>query len=375
MKDWKKWMLLLIGGLFWGPMGWGQQLDADWIDRLKKEDDWVRWVDAIQRPETVNKLYIKNNDVLDTNTLRTFHHLTGLIVVDSHTDNLDFLRFFPDLTVFECQGNGLKSIEGIDSLKKLTDLSIRSNFVKDISPLRSMSQLKTLSLYENEIETVDPLMDLTNLTHLDLSKNNITHIDSLYWMTDLRFLSLYRCPYLKNIDPVQNFRQLEHLNISALDMPNFSIALLDSITTLRELRVQGMVHSDKEVQNIAHHRELRSLNMGRNDNVTDISPLDSLIHLEYLDIHSNNVSDISIVSSFPRLVKLVAYRNNISDLRPLAECLELKALFIHENPIEDYEPVTGLPGLQHLHIQKSHFTKESAYELRDKLPRAQIQFM
>lgn len=371
---WKKLTLFLLGMLF-GLSPLSAQIDADWIDRLAVEKDWTPWDEGLQNPDLVKKLYIKNNDDLDTNALRTFQHLTGLIVVDSKTSNLDFLRFFPDLTVFECQGNGLRRIDGIDSLKQLTELAIRSNFVKDIGPLRGMTQLKTLSLYENEIETVDPLMDLTNLTHLDLAKNNIQHIDSLYWMTDLRFLSLYRCPNLRNIDPVQNFRQLQHLNISALEMPNFSVRLLDSLMDLKELRIQGMVHNDAEVAIIAEHTTLRGLTMGRNDNVTDISSLRSLANLEYLDIHSNNVADISVVSEFPHLIKLVAYRNKISDLRPLSECLELKSLFIFENPIEDYSPIYDLDGIQHLHLQKSHFTRETALQIKEELPRAKIQFM
>lgn len=374
MIAWKKWLLALCCVLMAGSDAAAQN-DGDWIDRLAVEKDWVRWIDAVGRPETVTKLYIKNREPLDTLVLNTFHNLTGLIIVDSPLPDLDFLKNFTDLTVFECQGNKLRSLEGIQHLKKATEISIKSNFITDVSPLDSLTQLKMLNLYENDIANISPISHLRNITHLDLSKNQIRNIDALEGWDQLQYLSVYSCYNLQNIDPIANIRKVKHLNISFLDISDFSLHLLDSLTQLENLRIQGMVHSNEEVKLLGKHTTLIGLTMGRNDNVSDISPLHTLEKLEYLDIHSNDVSDISVTSNFPRLVKLVMYRNHVTDLRPLEECLELRALFMFENPIEDYEIVYQLLKLQHLHVTKADFTKESAGELKTRLPKTKIVFM
>lgn len=355
---------------------WAQaSIDGDWIDRLAEEDDWVSWVDALGRPETVNKLYIKNLAELDTAVLKTFHHLTGLIIVDSPLPSLDFLKYYPDLTVFECQGNKLRSLKGIEVLTKAEAITIKANFVKDVHPLDSLLHLKMLNLSDNDISNISSLSHLEHITHLDLGKNRIRDLEAIRGWRQLEFLSVYGCYELSDIGPVADFRNLRSLNLGLLDIPGFSISLLDSIPGLEILQVQGMVHGNAEVAHIAKHLQLKELTMGQNDKVTDVSGLAPLVQLEYLDIHSNNVSEISVVSYMPRLIKLVMYKNHVKDLRPLGECLGLRALFLFENPVENFEVLYDLPKLQHLHVDRSAFDKESAAELRVRLPDTEISFM
>ncbi len=374
MIAWKHGLLssLLIVLTFGGLMG---QDDGDWINRLKEERDWVPYAKAIRNPDQVKKLYIKNKAPLDLVVLNTFGDLEGLIIADSEIEDLHWLTQFPNLKVFECQGNGLRSLEGIQVLTKAEEISVKSNFISDLSPLKDLSQLKMLNLYENEITTIDSIAHLSQITHLDLAKNKITSIDSIAFWTNLEYLSVYSCFNLKSIDPIANFRKLNSLNLSFLEVPNISMQVLDSIENLEYLCVQGVLESNQDLNPISRHLELKALTMGKNDSITDLSVLSDLSKLEYLDIHSNNVSDIRVVGFMPELVKIVMYRNKVSDITPLKDCLELRSLFMFENPIGSYGPLLHMSQLQHLHLTKDDFNKAKAEALKSRLPQTKIVYM
>lgn len=351
------------------------QKDGDWINRLVEEDGWVPYSEAMGRKNTVEKLYVKRNGPVSLMDLTSFGDLKGLIIVDTELKDLNFLEAFPNLKVFECQGNGLKTLEGIQYLTKAEEVSVKSNFITDVSPLKDLTQLKMLNLYENEIVEIDSLYKMSQLQYLDLSKNKIRSIEVLKDWQELVYLSVYSCYDLKSVAEVANFRKLNTLNISFLDIPDLSFDFLDSLSVLENLRIQGVVPHDSSLNHVAGLRTLRTLTMGKNDSVTDINALDSLVLLEYLDIHSNNIKEISVVQNYPRLIKLVMYRNQVKDLRALGECLELRSLFLFENPIEDYSPLHDMDFLQHLHLNKKDFNATTGPKFKQELPKTEILFM
>lgn len=361
-------VLVTFGGLT-------AQDDGDWINRLKEEKDWVPYAKAIRNPDQVKKLYIKNKAPLDLVALNTFGDLQGLIIADSEIEDLSWLVDFPNLKVFECQGNGLRSLKGIEVLTKAEEISVKSNFISDLSPLKGLTQLRMLNLYENEITSIDSIAHLSQITHLDLAKNKITSIDSIAHWTNLEYFSVYSCSTLANVDAVANFRKLNSLNLSFLEMPNLSMVILDSIENLEYLCVQGVLQNNDALKPISKHLGLKALTMGKNDSISDLSYLADLAKLEYLDIHSNNVSDIRVVGFMPELVKIVMYRNKISDITPLMDCLELRSLFMFENPIESYSPLLKMSQLQHLHLTKADFNKAKAEALKTRLPQTKIVYM
>lgn len=351
------------------------QDDGDWINRLKAEKDWVPWTKAVRNPDQVKKLYIKNKAPLDLEALYTFRNLTGLIIADCRIDDLLWLKDFPNLTVFECQGNQLHSLEGIQALTQAEEISVKSNFITDLTPLKDLTGLTMLNLYENEITSLDSIAHLNQITHLDLGKNKITSIEPIRDWTRLHYFSVFSCYDLKSIDGLEAFTQLSSLNLSFLDIPGMSYSILDSMENLEYLCVQGALSSDADLAYIGQHTGLKSLTMGKNDAISELSYLADLTELEYLDIHSNNVSDIRVVGFMPKLIKLVMYRNQITDISPLEPCTELRSLFMFENPIESYRPLGQMTRLQHLHLSKSDFNAERAAALKKRLTATKIVYM
>jgi hypothetical protein len=63
--------------------------------------------------------------------------------------------------------------------------------------------------------------------------------------------------------------------------------------------------------------------------VTDITPIASLKHLEYLEIFHNNITDVSCLKDLKYLMDLNLVKNKVKDLTPLAEIKSLQRLWIH----------------------------------------------
>jgi len=70
---------------------------------------------------------------------------------------------------------------------------------------------------------------------------------------------------------------------------------------------------------------LRILCLG-SEQITDISPLESLTGLYQLELRLNDISDISVLAKLPRLAMVGLNANPVTDISPLAACKELKSL-------------------------------------------------
>lgn len=85
--------------------------------------------------------------------------------------------------------------------------------------------------------------------------------------------------------------------------------------------------------------------------IYDASALQYCTKLKYLDLgHNDDLSDLSFASTMPELEVLIIAMTNISDLSPLANCPKLEYLEIQETNISDLSPLAGLTNLAHLNI-------------------------
>lgn len=85
--------------------------------------------------------------------------------------------------------------------------------------------------------------------------------------------------------------------------------------------------------------------------IYDGSVLQYCTKVKYLDLgHNDDLSDISFVASMPDLEVLIIAMTNVSDLNPLANCPKMEYLEIQETQISDLSPLAGLTNLAHLNI-------------------------
>ena len=85
--------------------------------------------------------------------------------------------------------------------------------------------------------------------------------------------------------------------------------------------------------------------------IYDGSVLQYCTKLKYLDLgHNDDLSDLSFVSTMPELEVLIIAMTSISDLSPLTNCPKLEYLEIQETPIADLSPLASCTALAHLNI-------------------------
>ena len=106
----------------------------------------------------------------------------------------------------------------------------------------------------------------------------------------------------------------------------------------------------------------------------DASVLQYCTKVKYLDLgHNDELSDLSFVAAMPDLEVLIIAMTNISDLGPLKNCPKLEYLEIQETQVSDLSPLSGLTDLAHLNIcNQENITDASALYGLSKLERLWI---
>lgn len=100
------------------------------------------------------------------------------------SDSKGLLQSAADLKSLECHRQGITSLEGLTSLKKLETISLSDNDIEDASPLARVDSLRTINLsYGNKsISNIEELAQLNNLTNIrfpDLKQTFCYEIDRI----------------------------------------------------------------------------------------------------------------------------------------------------------------------------------------------------
>ena len=139
---------------------------------------------------------------------------------------------------------------------------------------------------------------------------------------------------------------------------------LEFATNLTELHLgdtrvegEGWINSNsiKDLSPLEGLTNLTWLNLSQN-NITDLSPLAELTNLTWLDIGGNNLSNISLVSGLINLTALRLWRNNIEDISPVADLTHLTELNLDYNNISDISAVAGLTNLTRLRLRDNNIS-------------------
>src|SRR6056297_1757674 len=88
-------------------------------------------------------------------------------------------------------------------------------------------------------------------------------------------------------------------------------------------------------------------------NIDNLSGIEYLINLEYLDLWDNQVSDISPLSNLTNLTSLNFESNQVSDISPLSNLTNLTHLYFGNNQVSDISPLSNLTNLIHLHLSNN----------------------
>ncbi len=84
----------------------------------------------------------------------------------------------------------IKSIDGIQYFKSLTDLTLNNNLIIDISVLNNLVSLERLEVGNNKITDISPLKNLKKIITLSLNNNNIKNYSVIYSLPKIQWFKL-----------------------------------------------------------------------------------------------------------------------------------------------------------------------------------------
>ncbi len=274
-------------------------------------------------------------------------------------------------------------LQKLKELKSLESLSITASFLDDadVKTLGELTNLKYLSVYGNtDITDVSPLNNLKNLTHLNISETNATDISCLSNLTNLETLMINNTD-VADVSIVSTFTNLKHFEMSSLDKLDVStIKLPISVETL-------YCNSDKltDLNFISQLETLTNL-YAANNQLNDISPV-SKFDLNNLDLSANKISDITPIKAdclsnldlstneitdASSLAGITAYEldlayNKITDISFLKDNTRIGLVELNNNNISDISALKDCFKIYSLNISNNQISDISAVETIDEL--------
>lgn len=234
-------------------------------------------------------------------------------------DNLEFLRFFPNLhrlVVRLAPGGSIKGIRHVKDIKSLTISD--TSFELDITPLTQCRQLEELTMGEHGIAASftgdESLRELTSLKTLMIHGPNGKHINSkasavdVSWikdMTQLESLGLMG-NLVEDITPIFRMKNLKILDISYCRVK--SLAGVEAMEQLVMLLAEGNGISD--ISPVVGLKNLQILDVSECA-LTSIAGLETMESLEEVELNGNSITDLERLSSLPSLKTIIADDNKL----------------------------------------------------------------
>lgn len=111
---------------------------------------------------------------------------------------------------------------------------------------------------------------------------------------------------------------------------------------------------------VEHLENLRVLELFADDygtnNISDLSPLADLQHLEAISIDYSHVSDIAPLAGKENITSIGFAYTQVSDLSPVRTLPQLESLYMPGTPIADLSPLEGLSHIESLYVHDTAIT-------------------
>ncbi len=292
-------------------------------------------------------------------------------------DSLKSIGKLTKLTKLNISGSTISGITSLDSLKSLTNLQELTidiylgtpTSVSDLSPLKNLTNLTKLHIATKSVTSLEPLKNLTKLQELYLQDGDgrceISDISKLTNFTDLEDLNIGVTKSVTSLEPLKNLTKLKNVEVWGSKFSDFSPL---SERNLEKLHISEYTGSDVSV--IAKFTNLNELELGRAENIKDVSflssftqlkrlilpmsrvsslePLKNLTNLTELDI-SGDFSDLTPLNDLTNLTYLAA-RGDFSDLTPLKDLTKLRTLTLSSDNLSDLSPIKNLSVLNFIYL-------------------------
>ena len=309
------------------------------------------------------------------------------------------VTFSADVTDLDLSDMGIWDISALANCQYITKLNLSGNNVSDLSPLMNMPYLQWLDISYNSVSDLRPLMGISSLYFLNASGNSISSTSALTMMTGLSSLYLDGNP-IRDFSGLRKLKNLTVLGLSQTGLTDQDVGYLQGLQSLSSLTVTDnpaltgygvdqlrsflpactvshsalTVNIDFDGHLVANDStELRLVGQ----NITDISGVQQLNDLKYVDLSVNMISNIyPFVFADCRytVTSLNLSYNNLSDLTPLSMMPNLQELDLSFNQISSLQPLMNLTNLRTLRLSGNPLSVMEINALAYALPNCEVVF-
>jgi Leucine-rich repeat (LRR) protein len=102
--------------------------------------------------------------------------------------------------------------------------------------------------------------------------------------------------------------------------------------------------------------------------ISDLSFLKNLIHLDTLYLSSNRITDLSQLSQLTELQELAIGNNQFTDLTPVANLTKMTLLVMCDCKADSLEPLYAMKDLFELRVSRNTYSQEELAALKTAIP-------
>ena len=269
---------------------------------------------------SVKNELVSNNIISKTQTTITKNHMTqvkklnldGLISND--VTSINGLKWLTNLEELDLSNNGIDNIDFASGVKNLKKLNVNNNNISTLEKLKQHTYIEYLNISNNLINNLDYVHRFTKLKYLDISSNSISDITNVGNLINLEslFLNNNKLSVFKDaLSALNNLKELGLGNCGLTFTDIKSIGFIDK-NNITYLDLSG---TNVNLNNVVEFRNLSTLIL-KNSNLAgaDISKLNDLQKLEYLDISNNSLNISNLCTSNNGILK---FKLDATSLRSL----------------------------------------------------------
>lgn len=267
-----------------------------------------------------------SNDVTSINGIKWLTNLEELDLSNNGIDNIDFASGAKNLKRLIVNNNNIQTLEKLKQHINLEYLNISNNLIKDLDYVHRFTKLKYLDISSNGISDITNVGNLINIESLFLNNNKLTVFkDALSALNNLKELGLGNCGL--TFKDVKSIQFIDKANITYLDLSGTNVNL----------------------DNVVEFGNLNTLILENSNLVgADISKLNALSKLKYLDISNNSLNKSSLCSSNNGVLK---FKLDANFLR------SLDTLCLGENEFSELPDLSSFVYLNTLDLTNSYNLK------------------
>ena len=169
---------------------------------------------------------------------------------------------------------------------------------------------------------------------------------------------------VQSLEDLRYFTGLSELTIHSLGTGDLS--LLPTLTSLKKLNLSGCQLTSEQLTQVGSCRNLEELRLS-GCGLSNISPLEGLEKLRYLDLSDNSINNLGPISECTTLETLLLNSNAVTSVNALNKLTNLRVLNLSHNVVKSLTHLAQCTAMRELNVSNNELTSLAGLEFMAEL--------